>query len=85
VSKDGGPAFPALHSIDGNWVKEPRPEYAGMSLRDYFAAAVLRSVSITYQFNWTPKRIDGHPDYEAEEVAKYAYRVADAMIKAREQ
>ena len=21
--KDGGPAFPVPHSIDGNWVKEP--------------------------------------------------------------
>ncbi|WP_428383647.1 hypothetical protein [Nevskia ramosa] len=34
---DGGFAFPVPHAIDGNWNKEPFPEYSGMSLRAYIA------------------------------------------------
>lgn len=31
-------AFPNLHTIDGNWIKEPRGEYAGMPIRMELAA-----------------------------------------------
>ena len=37
-NEDGsGPAFPVLHTIDGNWVKEPIPALQGMSQRAYAA------------------------------------------------
>lgn len=31
-------AFPQLHMIDGNWIKEPRGEYAGLPIRMELAA-----------------------------------------------
>lgn len=66
----GGPAFPAMD--DTNF-------YPGMTLRDYFAAKamVYRAQAMTsYMAN---------PDAWAEEVAKNAYKLADAMLKAREE
>ena len=37
-NEDGSsPAFPVLHTIDGNWVKEPIPDFRGMSQRAYSA------------------------------------------------
>jgi hypothetical protein len=69
----GGPAFPVLHSIDGNWVKEPLDKYAGMTLRDYFAAAALQGLI-------------SEPNIKApiEEFASRSYQLADAMLKARQ-
>lgn len=69
---DGGPAFPSLHSIDGNWIKEPRPEFSGMSLRDYFAAHALAGLLAS-----------GPHDCEAPGIAHDAYLFADAMLAAR--
>ena len=43
----------------------------GMTLRDYFAAAALQGNLI-------------EPTASNEDIAKYAYSLADAMIKARE-
>ena len=44
----------------------------GMTLRDYFAAAALQGNLI-------------EPTASNEDVAKYAYSLADAMLKAREE
>ena len=71
---DGGPAFPVPHSIDGNWVKEPVPEFCGMSLRDHFAGLAMQSLVG-----------NGASLGSDEGLAKRAYSVADAMLKAREQ
>ena len=50
---------------------EFQPGYSGMTLRDYFAAAALQGLmSNQYQVD------DPYPIY--------AYRIADAMLKARE-
>ena len=57
---DGGPAFP-----DDRW-------QAGMTLRDYFAAAALHGILANGGGSW-----DEHD-------AKHAYLCADAMLKARE-
>ena len=57
---DGGPAFP-----DDRW-------QAGMTLRDYFAAAIMQGLMAS-QCEVTD---DPYPIY--------AYKIADAMIKARE-
>lgn len=63
---DGGPAFPNV---------PPDSQYSkwdmGMTLRDYFAAAALQSMTITGQYTFA--------DY-----ANDAYQLADAMLKARE-
>ena len=59
---DGGPAFP-----DDRW-------QAGMTLRDYFAAAALQGLMAQYD-----------PEDELEHhIAKWSYAIADAVLKARE-
>jgi hypothetical protein len=63
---DGGPAFPGLHPS-----KDCRYQDAGMTLRDYFAAAALPQVD---------QRSHGTPD----DIALECYQLADAMLKARE-
>ena len=67
---DGGPAFPLQAHGD-----EEKSRYyltqQGMTLRDYFAAAALEKAS-------------RGSDRSADEIAKRAFYIADAMIKARE-
>lgn len=73
----GGPAFPELGNVayNSDWQSEP-----GMTLRDYFAAkAVPAFLDIANQEGSDPCDEDTH-----EIVAKAAYSMADAMLKARE-
>jgi hypothetical protein len=66
------PAFP----IANLWHNELK-QYNGMSLRDYMAAKAMQGMLaglLAY----------GH-DIMWDEIAKDAYRQADAMMKAREQ
>lgn len=63
---DGGPAFP-LQSIGPDFP----PGYAGMSLRDYFAAKAMHAL---VQERCFPYDID---------TGRLAYEIADAMLKAR--
>ena len=63
--EDGGPAFP-LQSIG----PEFEPGYAGMTLRDYFAAKAMQAM------------ISKHG---REDVARCAYIYADAMLAARKE
>jgi hypothetical protein len=67
TTNTGGPAFPYGTA------------YAGMTLRDYFAAkamqALITSRHTDYENGW----------YDEEMVAKSAYEMADAMLKARGQ
>lgn len=67
--KNGGPAFPFVEP------NEPCSVALGMSLRDYFAA------------KWMQGWIACPNVYELElpDCAKAAYRMADAMLKAREE
>ena len=66
----GGPAFP-LQSIGPEFA----PGYAGMPLRDYFAAKAMQSLLTT---------IDEFPDeHWRTGVAMDAYLMADAMLAAR--
>ena len=70
MSKDnGGPVFPA-----GVWSKWGDSEQGGMSggmtLRDYFAAKALQACFVD--------------DSNIHGTADLAYRIADAMLKARE-
>jgi hypothetical protein len=64
VPETGGPAFP-LFAATG---------YAGMTLRDYFAAKAMQSVL---------DQKDTHDGRECDSAAWMAYRMADAMLKAR--
>lgn len=63
---DGGPAFPAETSTRN---------YAGMSLRDWFAGQALAGWLATFGAD------DGSP--VPCHIARFAYGVADAMLVAR--
>ena len=66
----GGPAFPAEV-----WAPDGVPEHSeGMSIRDYFAAKALQG-----------GLAHNRPAADAEGWAKWAYKMADAMLKARSQ
>lgn len=75
---DGGPAFATTATAtsiarrdDGSSILTNYGSSAGMSLRDYFAAAIMQGLmSSQCQVD------DPYPIY--------AYRIADAMLKARE-
>jgi hypothetical protein len=75
---NGGPAFP-VPDIDGGNVCE------GMTLRDYFAAKAMQSILRAYQnvFDDETGR-DDEPTFP-ELLAKDAYVMADAMLKARDE
>jgi hypothetical protein len=69
VQNTGGPAFPL--------VIPPEHSYStGMTLRDYFAAKAMQS---TFD---SPIETTSEGKYY---IAMHAYKMADAMLKAREQ
>lgn len=79
-ANDGGPAFPRPASKGNNYltgeanvVVDPQ---MGMSLRDYFAAQALNGWYASYTEM-------GSDDIPITDVAKFCYRTADAMLKAR--
>jgi hypothetical protein len=78
---DGGPAFPqpmaALPTTGEMYCAyEKHPDFGGMTLRDYFAAAALRG----YMAN--PEFCMGHDS--PRNVAANCYDYADAMLAARD-
>lgn len=68
----GGPAFPQ-DKVDA-W--GTRTSDGGMTLRDYFAAKAMQAIL---------DQKDAHDGRECDSAAWMAYRMADAMLKAREQ
>jgi hypothetical protein len=73
----GGPAFPS--GLKENAHDEVDSLHKGMTLRDYFAAKALNSLTLTYHFG--PNGTSHRP--VADEVAAYVYKMADAMLEAR--
>jgi hypothetical protein len=69
-------AFPSSEAIYGNNVVGVK-ENSGMDLRDYFAGQVIEG--LLAEGGW-----GGDLSY-FEDVAEGAYRMADAMMKAREK
>jgi hypothetical protein len=71
-TKTGGPAFPRAGNewADMAWVEAPAKD--GMTLRDYFAAKAMQGLL-------------ANNNIDAQQIAKAAYIVADAMLKAREE
>ena len=80
-TKDGGPAFPVLCQwVDGVPVQGVQTDNAqgwamGMNLRDYFAAKAMQGFMANKSNPGTFNPIDD---------ARYAYALADAMLRARE-
>ena len=74
MSKEtGGPAFPS-HPVMGQ-ISAP---CLGMTLRDYFAAKAMQGMIAANG------DANGFLEYEEKTVAANAYKLADAMLKARE-
>lgn len=75
--EDGGPAFPGQW-WDRDSIGETvcRETWAGISMRDYFAAAALTGLCAACDLSgdWTGAQA---------RAAKEAYRLADAMLAAR--
>ncbi|ABN87923.1 putative gp38 [Burkholderia pseudomallei] len=73
--KDGGPAFPIADPfrLDPKDVPEMKRLASGMTLRDYFAAKAMSS--------FIAGECAGEWEYEV--CAMAAYRMADAMLRAR--
>jgi len=69
---DEGPAFPCVIGIS------PHP---GMSLRDWFAGQALAGWGEAHHMETTAYHDDGY----VQDMARVAYEIADAMLKAREQ
>lgn len=83
---DGGPAFP-LPVNDEQCRARFDSVYGGMTLRDYFAAkfaaAMMTATSADHDFPNIDYRRDVGGPTVAERVATIAYRMADAMLKAK--
>ena len=76
MSNTGGPAFPWCGDLN-----ECPTINLGMTLRDYFAAKAMTTM-------FYPKIMESirtDEDLDCLEVAGFAYAMADAMLKAREQ
>jgi hypothetical protein len=71
------PAFPSGYDV---------PENPGMSLRDYFAAKAMQSFCSDHK--WRDKNTPDYPFLDRGTLegntAIAAYKMADAMLKARE-
>ncbi|ENZ0174683.1 hypothetical protein ACF958_003497 [Providencia rettgeri] len=72
TDKTGGAAFPASGHPDMQFVAQE-----GMSLRDYLAAKAMQGILVN------PGQLDNVNDEAAKWVARDAYTMADAMLKAR--
>lgn len=80
--KDGGAAFPAREVTMMNVTEDgsATPIYSGspgMSLRDWFAGKALPHALLL-----EGSEVSGRP-ITTEEMAEYAYAIADAMLAAR--
>jgi len=96
--KDGGPAFPSrvstvLKHSDGRKPDTTMIEsgHLGLSLRDYFAAKAMVAEYITSSSDATPEATAALIEAATragqtpiERIAFNAYRMADAMLAARE-
>lgn len=82
MSKEtGSSAFPvnAYSYIDGRGTSKTQKPVDGMTLRDYFAAKAMSAYISTAAAPCIVGGLDGAED----ELAKGAYKMADAMLEAR--
>lgn len=71
IKDDGGPAFPLATP------EHPGGGYVGMTLRDWFAGMALQHI---------PALLDAHEENKSYAIiAEWSYKVADAMLEARNQ
>jgi hypothetical protein len=71
------PAAPVLHTIDGNWNKEPIDEYKGLTKREHFAAMAMQGIASNHRL------VDDAG--AAKWVASQSLAYADALLEALEK
>ncbi len=78
TTNNGGPAFPGIKIVSGDNYNPPKQYHTpGMTLRDYFVAKAIEGAA---------SGDGGLPDSSyCQLIAKRAYEIADAMLKARGQ
>ncbi len=81
TDKTGGSAFPMIGSVayNSDWSIDP-----GMTLRDYFAAKVMQG-DWAAQSNEVGYFSPQSTDEQLNNGAELYYRMADAMLRARER
>lgn len=79
----GGPAFPCHPDV----IPRNDRDYAGMTLRDYFAAKAMQGIVSSIDGEDNYRRLRGHATDAglsvSEWIARDSYKQADAMLKAR--
>ena len=91
MSKDGGPAFPCVderRQAEARAIGAPAYTYssAGMSLRDYFAAAALTGALTDHDNTARMVELSQKENMSIEEyIARSMYSIADAMLMERQQ
>lgn len=84
-TNDGGPAFPVSTMVEertagyGHQDGPATYQFGGMTLRDYFAAKAMAAMIGTAAIPCLVGLKGGEP-----QTAEAAYKIADAMLKARE-
>ena len=85
AQNNGGPAFPAPDAGEEHFSQ--RSAYMGMTLRDYFAAKAMAAVISEPMWGEDSSAVVsrlGNGQTEADGYATASYKIADAMLKARE-
>jgi hypothetical protein len=77
---NGGPAFPYEYDRSDNVGGTYREVESGLTIRDYFAAKCMSAVIGSLNGPVTGEEYPG----DFEHYASTAYKMADAMLKARE-
>jgi len=75
ISQTGPHAFPFVIEREGACC-------TGMTLRDYFAAKAMAAYIVSKDAYDRPTREDPHP--RAMDIPEQSYKMADAMLKARQ-
>ncbi len=85
---NGGPAFPQHIAADASgdiYTSDQFEDGAGMTLRDYFAAAALKGMLASDTAVAAVAERTLHSETPEQASARIAYKFADAMIAAREE
>ena len=78
---DGGPAFPRIDGMEqGDYGRTHIHVTGGLTVRDYFAGRALQGFLSDSNNSESTK---GDEKHWTEAVARLAYQIADAMLKAR--
>lgn len=78
------PAFPN-HPTSVGVTETAFAQISGMTLRDYFAAAVIHALFSSPHARGAAILLGDDPESVKEVFCRRAFEVADAMLKAREQ